>query len=93
MVGSKNYFNLDHDGNVNVTLRPRQPGSAIKPINYSVALENGFTPATIIPDTPITYQLPGQPPYSPRNYDSRFHGTNWREQEKKFWDKKIKTIY
>ena len=26
-------------------------------------------------------------------YDSRFHGTNWREQEKKFWDKKIKTIY
>jgi len=74
MVGSENYFNLQNDGNVNVTLRPRQPGSAIKPIMYSVALENGFTPATIIPDTPITYKIPGQPPYSPKNYDNRFHG-------------------
>jgi len=74
MVGSQDYFNLQNDGNVNVTLRPRQPGSAIKPIMYSVALENGFTAATIIPDTPITYKVPGQPPYSPKNYDNRFHG-------------------
>ena len=74
MIGSKDYFDIENDGNVNVTLRPRQPGSAIKPLNYSIALENGFTPATIIPDTPITYQIPGQPPYSPKNYDSRFHG-------------------
>jgi len=74
MIGSKDYFDLKNDGNVNVTLRPRQPGSAIKPITYSLALENGFTPATIIPDTPIVYQIPGQPPYSPRNYDGRFHG-------------------
>jgi len=34
----------------------------------------GFTPATLIPDTPITYHLPGQPPYTPKNYDNRFHG-------------------
>jgi len=74
MVGSEDYFNLQNDGNVNVTLRPRQPGSAIKPIMYSLALENGFTAATIIPDTPITYKIPGQPPYSPKNYDNRFHG-------------------
>lgn len=74
MVGSQDYFDTEHDGNVNVTLRPRQPGSAIKPVNYSVALENGFTPATILSDTPITYKLPGQPPYSPRNYDGKFHG-------------------
>jgi len=74
MVGSENYFNLQNDGNVNVTLRPRQPGSAIKPIMYSLALENGFTAASIIPDTPITYKTPGQPPYSPKNYDNRFHG-------------------
>jgi 1A family penicillin-binding protein len=74
MVGSKDYFDTAHDGNVNVTLQPRQPGSAIKPVNYSVALENGFTPATLLSDTPITYKIPGQPPYSPRNYDNQFHG-------------------
>lgn len=74
MVGSQDYFDTERDGNVNVTLRPRQPGSAIKPVNYSVAFENGFTPATILSDTPITYKLPGQPPYSPRNYDGKFHG-------------------
>lgn len=74
MVGSSNYFDVQNDGNVNVTLRPRQPGSAIKPVNYAVALGMGYTPATILSDTPITYKIPGQPPYSPRNYDNRFHG-------------------
>lgn len=74
MVGSKDYFDTTNSGNFNVTTAPRQPGSSIKPVNYSVALAMGFTPATIIPDTPITYQVPGQPPYTPRNYDGRFHG-------------------
>jgi len=74
MVGSKNYFDTTIDGNVNITLRERQPGSTIKVINYAVALDNGFTPATIISDTSITYQLPYSEPYSPRNYDNRFHG-------------------
>ena len=74
MVGSTDYFDQANDGNVNVTLRPRQPGSAIKPVTYSLALANGFTPDTIIPDTPVSYQIPGQPPYSPRNYDNQFHG-------------------
>jgi len=74
MVGSRDYFDLANDGNVNVTTRPRQPGSSIKPVNYSLALENGFTAATILADTPITYLIAGQPPYSPTNYDKRFHG-------------------
>jgi penicillin-binding protein 1C len=74
MVGSKDYFDESIDGNVNVTLRPRQPGSSIKPVNYAVALQNGFTPATVLSDTPITYQVAGQPLYSPKNYDSQFHG-------------------
>ncbi len=75
MVGSKNYFDLENDGNVNVVLRPRQPGSSIKPINYAYALGLGFTPATIIQDNPITYQIPGQLPYSPKNYDGKFRGS------------------
>lgn len=74
MVGSRDYFDLKNDGNVNVTVSPRQPGSSIKPINYALALSRGFTPATIIEDSPITYRTPGSPPYSPLNYDNRFHG-------------------
>lgn len=74
MVGSVNYFDFSHDGQVNVTTRPRQPGSAIKPVMYSVALSNGFTPATIIEDSPIVYRIPGLPAYAPQNYDDNFHG-------------------
>lgn len=74
MVGSKDYFATDIDGNYNVTTASRQPGSSIKPVTYSIALERGFTLASIIPDSPITYKVPGQPPYSPINYDHRFHG-------------------
>lgn len=74
MVGSKDYFDLEADGNVNVTVRPRQPGSAIKIVNYAYALSNGYTPATILADTPITFSVPGQPPYSPKNYDGKYRG-------------------
>lgn len=74
MVGSKNYFDFEHDGQVNVTLRPRQPGSSIKPLTYALALEAGQTPNTIIDDSPITYQTAGSKPYSPVNYDGRFRG-------------------
>jgi 1A family penicillin-binding protein len=74
MIGSVDYFDLEHDGNVNVTTRWRQPGSSIKPVNYAVALANGFTPATLLSDTPITYEVAGQPSYSPNNYDGQFHG-------------------
>lgn len=74
MVGSKDYFDLANDGNVNVTLRPRSPGSSIKVVNYAYALSTAFSPASIIDDTPITYKVQGQPPYSPKNYDGDFHG-------------------
>jgi membrane carboxypeptidase/penicillin-binding protein PbpC len=74
MVGSRDYFDLERDGNVNLTLSLRQPGSAIKPVNYAVALQNGFTAASIIQDSPVTYNIPGSKPYSPINYDRRFHG-------------------
>jgi penicillin-binding protein 1C len=74
MVGSRDYFDLENDGNVNVTLSLRQPGSAIKPINYALAFSRGFSPASLIEDSPISYRVPGQPIYSPTNYDNRYHG-------------------
>jgi membrane peptidoglycan carboxypeptidase len=74
MVGSKDYFDTAADGNVNVTTSLRQPGSSIKVVNYAAALENGFTAATILDDSPVVYQNPGSPPYAPVNYDGKFHG-------------------
>lgn len=74
MVGSKDYFDFANDGQVNVTLRPRQPGSSIKPLTYATAFENGKTPWSTIDDSAITYHIPGSKPYSPQNYDGRFHG-------------------
>jgi membrane peptidoglycan carboxypeptidase len=74
MVGSHDYFNEAEDGNVNVTIRPRPPGSSIKIVNYAFALSNGMSPATIIDDSPITFKVEGQPPYTPRNYDGKFRG-------------------
>lgn len=74
MAGSRNYFDTDNDGQVNVVLQPRQPGSSIKPITYALAFLNGLTPTTRIDDRPICYISRGQPDYCPTNYDSRFHG-------------------
>ena len=75
MVGSKDYFDIANDGNVNVTTSLRQPGSAIKPINYALAFQSGLTPSSIIQDEPTTYHISGSPPYTPVNYDHRFHGS------------------
>jgi len=75
MVGSRNYFDFENDGQVNVTLRPRQPGSSIKPLVYALAFELGKKPWDTVDDSPITYQIPGSRPYSPRNYDGTFRGT------------------
>ena len=74
MVGSKNYFDRSIDGNVNVVLQSRQPGSTIKIANYAYALAHGYTAASIISDTPISYRIPGQPTYQPVNYDQHYHG-------------------
>jgi 1A family penicillin-binding protein len=74
MVGSKDFKAQDIDGYVNVTTALRQPGSSIKPFNYSLALNNGMTAATIIKDEPVTYSVAGSPPYSPKNYDNKFRG-------------------
>ncbi|MBP7964738.1 MAG: transglycosylase domain-containing protein [Caldilineaceae bacterium] len=76
MVGSADFNDAAIDGQVNVAVSLRQPGSAIKPILYATALnDNLISPATVLWDVPVTYTVGiGQPEYRPRNYDNRFHG-------------------
>ena len=75
MVGSKDYFADDIDGNFNVATSLLQPGSAIKPLNYALALEKKIlTPASLILDIPTCFISAGQPTYCPDNYDRGFHG-------------------
>ncbi|MBK9746832.1 MAG: transglycosylase domain-containing protein [Chloroflexi bacterium] len=79
MIGSPNFSDDSIDGQVNNVFTWQQPGSSIKPILYTGALEgfdqNGgrqyFTPASIIWDVPTRYD---NPPYEPRNFDGRFRG-------------------
>src|SRR5215210_2503264 len=74
MIGSVDYKDTWIDGEVNVTLAPRQPGSALKPIVYAAALRRGWTPATILWDQPIEFPQPDGSVYAPRNYDDSWHG-------------------
>lgn len=73
MVGGfdfeKNKFN-------HVTQAWRQPGSSFKPFIYSAALEKGFTPATVVNDSPLFFDsnVTGGPPWEPKNYDGKFDG-------------------
>lgn len=79
MVGSTDFYNDQIAGQINMTLRPRQPGSSIKPITYAAAFEKGWTPATLIWDVPSGFPPSGdvndtREPYEPVNYDGKFHG-------------------
>ncbi|MFH1840855.1 MAG: PBP1A family penicillin-binding protein [Candidatus Shapirobacteria bacterium] len=74
MIGSKDYHASDYDGQVNVATRPRQPGSAIKPVTYVTAFKKGYTPATLLLDTQTVFPVVGQQDYQPVNYDGEFHG-------------------
>ncbi len=69
MVGSVDYFNEEIDGNVNVALRPRQPGSSFKPIVYAEAFNHGYAPGNIVYDVPTKIYSK-----TPQNYDGQFRG-------------------
>lgn len=74
MVGSKDYFDSAIDGQVNVTIRERQPGSSMKPYIYLTAFEKGYSPDTILYDTPTQFDTNEEKKYEPQNYDGEFRG-------------------
>lgn len=72
-IGSRNYFNESIAGQVDLIQALRQPGSALKPFLYLLALEKGYTAASVLPDLPYTFQTDNGP-YSPKNYDLDYRG-------------------
>jgi penicillin-binding protein 1C len=70
MVGSADFYDIGHQGQVNGALAPRSPGSALKPFVYALALDKGLiSPNSILEDLPVYYSG-----YSPENYDKQFRG-------------------
>ncbi len=74
MVGSLDYFDEAIDGQFNMTLTPRQPGSSFKPITYVTAMQHGWTTGDVLWDVPIVLTMDGGQTMTPRNYDDRYHG-------------------
>lgn len=75
MVGSKDYFDKSIDGQVNVAISPRQPGSSFKPFAYAAAFEKGYQPENLLYDIPTDFGADGSgQSYRPNNYDGSFHG-------------------
>lgn len=83
MVGSRNFFDKEIDGQYNATLSSRQPGSTMKPFIYSLALMKGYTRDTVVFDTPTQFSTACKPSdinngtspcYSPGNFDNTFRG-------------------
>ena len=86
MVGSRDYFDKEIDGNFNVALAHRQPGSTFKPFVYATAFNKGYTPETILFDLPTEFQTTCTPQgnpigntskddcYMPENYDDKYLG-------------------
>lgn len=74
MVGSKDYFDKEIDGQVNVAIRDRQPGSSFKPYVYLAAFMKGYTPETMIYDVETEFETVEGKEYKPQNYDGAFRG-------------------
>ena len=73
-VGSPDYFTAQQGSNDGVQAL-RQPGSALKPFLYELALEQGIiAPNSILADVPTSYAIPGARLYSPSDYSDRFQG-------------------
>jgi penicillin-binding protein 1C len=74
MVGSIDYWDEEIDGNVNVAVAPRQPGSSFKPFSYVTAFHQGHTAAELVMDVHTCFDDYPNPPYCPENYDREYLG-------------------
>lgn len=90
MVGSRDYFDKKIDGNFNVALAHRQPGSTFKPFVYATAFAKGYTPDTVLFDLPTEFQTTCTPQgeqinpdanvssstacYMPQDFDGLYRG-------------------
>ncbi len=74
MVGSKDYWSTDIDGQYNVVTAARQPGSSFKPIVYSAAFLKGYTPDTVLEDVVTNFSTDPDKPYEPHDYDLKERG-------------------
>ncbi len=71
-VGSSDFFDEEHNGQVDGVLSQQQPGSSMKPFLYALALENGFSPSSVLPDVPMEFGF--EKLYAPQNFNNRFNG-------------------
>ena len=70
LVGSNDFFDKDHSGQVNGALSKRSPGSCLKPFTYAIGFDLGlYTPRMILADVPVQYQG-----YAPLDYSKKYKG-------------------
>jgi 1A family penicillin-binding protein len=77
MVGSRDFFDENIDGEYNIAVAERQPGSTMKPIAYVAAFAKGYRPETVLFDIPTEFSstcASGGDCYSPQNYDEQYRG-------------------
>jgi penicillin-binding protein 1A len=79
MVGGSDFLRSEFNRAVQAK---RQPGSAFKPFIYIAAIEAGFTPASQIEDSPVSYAVGGKngQTWKPENYDRKFRGSTTLQQ-------------
>ncbi|MBL8967076.1 MAG: transglycosylase domain-containing protein, partial [Spirochaetaceae bacterium] len=71
-AGSVDFLDEEGKGQIDGVLARNQPGSCLKPFLYALALDRGFTPATILPDLPLEFGASAV--YIPLNFNNRFNG-------------------
>ncbi|MES2985884.1 MAG: PBP1A family penicillin-binding protein [Patescibacteria group bacterium] len=84
MIGSRDYFDTEIDGNYNIATAKRQPGSSFKPFVYATGFNKGFLPQTVLFDTATEFnssctpsgtpKVAGATCYNPQNYEGGFKG-------------------